>query len=254
MAKLYAPKSHLQRKRDAYFCAGLLGALCCVGGLGLSLAFFWSKGWLSWGALGGSLVLLGTGVLVAKRCWRQTAILHSGVQGEARALKTLRSLPSDTYVVANVGVPCGKFVSELDAVVISPYGVWVVEVKNHNGTLTGSAGDDTWTQHKTGRGGGRYSKSMPNPMRQVRTHVQRLEAYLRQQGLACTVRGVVYFANTAAVLSLTLPPKCDVALLCAANDSLVHAFASRGNPTLPTKTQAKLYALLKQRSNAFTAK
>lgn len=54
----------------------------------------------------------------------------SGNRGEAKAFRTLEYIKSKNYVLKNVELSDGDFRTELDAVVITPSAITVVEVKN----------------------------------------------------------------------------------------------------------------------------
>ena len=81
-------------------------------------------------------------------------------------------------------------------------GVFVIETKNHNGTIVGNTADERWTQHKVGQKGGQYSKDMYSPVKQVGTHVFRLSKFLKQNGINVWVQGIVYFSTYQAVVEV----------------------------------------------------
>ena len=68
----------------------------------------------------------------------------SVTSGERRMLKHLQKTLSDEYLVfGNPLISLGKFVREIDAIIISPeYKVFVVETKHLRGSVTGD--EDTW--------------------------------------------------------------------------------------------------------------
>lgn len=67
----------------------------------------------------------------------EAGILASGVSGENTVFDTLRQLPDEYVVATNVPISYGENHSEVDALVMSPYGMYVVEVKNHKGLIEG---------------------------------------------------------------------------------------------------------------------
>ncbi len=70
-----------------------------------------------------------------------------GFIGERRVAKQLEKLPPDSYKVLNdVMVINDGISSQIDHVVISPYGVFVIETKNFTGWIHGNEKSDYWTQ------------------------------------------------------------------------------------------------------------
>lgn len=136
--------------------------------------------------------------LVSAYFWRKRKFLTPGIAGEDLALAVSAKLPDHYHVFNNLRVAHDGQGSELDLVIVGEKGVFVVEVKNHNGTIIGHEKDKEWTQHKVGRGGGRYSKQMYNPIKQVGTQVFRLAKNLNERKIPAWVQGVVFFTNPKA--------------------------------------------------------
>ena len=69
---------------------------------------------------------------------REIALTISGMKGEAKGFRALKALEydTDTYVLHNVCLNDGEGRTEIDALVISPYGVFVIEMKNCRKTMT----------------------------------------------------------------------------------------------------------------------
>lgn len=95
-----------------------------------------------------SLCVIGFGVLSLVylmykhgNVMNEAGILASGVSGENRVFNTLSQLPNEYVVATNVPVSYGENHSEVDALVMSPYGMYVVEVKNHKGLIEGDCSD-----------------------------------------------------------------------------------------------------------------
>lgn len=84
---------------------------------------------------------------------------------------------------------------EIDFLVCGPNGVFVVESKNLNGSISGSEDSDNWTIHKVGRRGGAYSNSIRNPVRQVKTQMAVLSKYLRSRNINSRLVGIVTFSS-----------------------------------------------------------
>lgn len=69
---------------------------------------------------------------------REIALTISGIKGETKGFRALKALEydADTYVLHNVCLNDGEGRTEIDALVISPYGVFVIEMKNCRKTMT----------------------------------------------------------------------------------------------------------------------
>ena len=93
----------------------------------------------------------------------------SGSWGEHKALSALsEALPDQYHLFVNVSV---HEKMESDMVVVGPNGVFIVEVKSFNGTLEGGVNDRKWVLHKVGREGGRYTKTIKNPLGQLKRNI-----------------------------------------------------------------------------------
>lgn len=146
-----------------------------------------------------------------------TDILASGISGERVAAEVLVNTLPDSYTVfQNVIVTHNNKKSEIDNIVVGKSGVYIVEVKNHNGHIVGNVEDVHWMQHKVGRGGTPYANEMYSPVKQVGTHIYCLANYLRQNGVNTYIEGMVYFANRTCQLSLT-------------GESVISVYASSGS-------------------------
>ena len=82
----------------------------------------------------------------------------------------LNQLGSDYEVVTNVMVSGDRGMFDLENIVVSPYGVFVITVKQTTGKIFGGKGDQEW---KVKSGGNRGF--IPNPLWENRKHVNALE-------------------------------------------------------------------------------
>jgi len=57
-------------------------------------------------------------------------------------------------------------------------------------------------QYKVGRGGGRYSKKMNNPVKQVKGQVYKLSKFLKEQGINVWVEGIILFTNSDVIVEV----------------------------------------------------
>lgn len=62
-----------------------------------------------------------------------------GRRGEKRTNDVLSYLPSDEYTILyNVMLQTDRRISQIDYIVVSLYGIFVIEVKNYQGWITGT--------------------------------------------------------------------------------------------------------------------
>ena len=70
-----------------------------------------------------------------------------GYIGEKQVSKRLRKLNKRKYkVLNNVLLKTANGSTQIDHVVISIYGIFVIETKNYKGLIFGSENDENWTQ------------------------------------------------------------------------------------------------------------
>ena len=82
----------------------------------------------------------------------------------------LNQLGEDYTVVPNIVVPGERGMFALGDVVVSPYGVFIITVKQDAGKVFGREGDSEWEVKS-----GRNSKLILNPLWENRKHVNALE-------------------------------------------------------------------------------
>lgn len=126
---------------------------------------------------------------------KRGVIFRFGAKGENLGLAQALKLPEGYHVFTNVTISYQNYSQETDLIIVGMKGIYIVEVKNHNGKIIGDADSPEWTQLKIGRGGGRYSKKMNNPVKQVKGQVYKLSKYLKENGINVWVEGIILFTN-----------------------------------------------------------
>lgn len=97
-----------------------------------------------------------------------------GASGEAQGtLGMFLFLPDEYIVLSNVTVPTPKGTTQIDHVVVSQYGIHVIESKNIKGAIYGDEASPKWTVFL-----GPKKYQMPNPLRQNFAHIKALSAAL----------------------------------------------------------------------------
>ena len=77
------------------------------------------------------------------------------------------------HLIKNVTLPTEGGTTQIDHIIVSKFGIFVVETKNMKGWIYGSAEDDTWTQKIY-----RHKNRFQNPLRQNYKHVKILQSLL----------------------------------------------------------------------------
>ena len=142
----------------------------------------------------------------------------AGRQGEEFATLIIREIlrEKDT-LLTNVRVTAEGKQTELDNVIINPYGVFIIEVKNYSGTLAGDEDSDHWILTKTSYGANFSPKSVKNPIKQVKRQVDILSTYLRENGLDHEISGYVFFVE------MNSPVECEYVLKTQKDiDDVIH--------------------------------
>lgn len=99
-----------------------------------------------------------------------------GKVGEKVVAGKLDHLPKDQYrVLNNVTIPTPKGSSQIDHLVVSVYGIFVIETKNYDGWIYGGEHAEYWTQNIYGN---KYQ--LYNPILQNAGHVRALRRVLKE--------------------------------------------------------------------------
>lgn len=97
-----------------------------------------------------------------------------GKRGEANVRSILSKLPENDYIVRNdILLKTERGTSQIDHVVVSVYGIFVIETKNISGWILGDQYSDEWVKNVYGN---KYR--FRNPLKQNYGHVKALEQAL----------------------------------------------------------------------------
>ena len=121
--------------------------------------------------------------------------------GEKIVAKRLKRLPTDKYRVINdLLLQNNGYSSQIDHVVVSEYGVFVIETKNYQGEIYGGANSEMWTQNIYG------SKSrFRNPIWQNQGHITAIR-YVLGNPTRIPFENIVLFSDGANLrLDKSLP-------------------------------------------------
>ena len=123
-----------------------------------------------------------------------------GEEGEKIVGKYLKKLNQKNYeVFHDLQFSINGKISQIDHLVISNYGVFVIETKNYKGMIKGREHDANWTQII-----GKYKNPFYSPIRQNRGHIYALKHVLRGFRLE-EFESIIVFTNrgTLNVKSVT---------------------------------------------------
>ena len=99
----------------------------------------------------------------------------SGEFGERQIALILNSLPREYYHIFNdVYLYRNGTTNQIDHIVISPYGIFVIETKNFKGWIYGSDNSEYWTENMYGK---KYE--FYNPIKQNYSHIRVLQKALK---------------------------------------------------------------------------
>lgn len=120
-----------------------------------------------------------------------------GSIGERRVKKQLKKLPSESYkVLHDLMIVNNDKSSQIDHLVISPYGLFVIETKTFTGWIHGSERAEQWTQtiYKS-------KKKFRNPIRQNWGHVLALKELLNVEDNRMFIP-IIVFAGDAELKNI----------------------------------------------------
>ena len=121
--------------------------------------------------------------------------------GERKVSKALNTLDNNEYkVVNNVMIRTDRGTTQIDHVVISVYGIFVIETKNYKGLIFGNEYDDNWKQVIYKR-----SERFRNPIKQNYGHVAALKERLNLEKDLLIV-SIIAFTNRASLRVNTKTP------------------------------------------------
>ncbi|MBN1876358.1 MAG: NERD domain-containing protein [Anaerolineae bacterium] len=161
--------------------ATLIGAILA---LGLLLVGIWAVNRLIGGA--------------DKKFEREIENARKGHEGEERMVDSLRQhLDGNWVLFRNVVLPGYK--ADMDAVLVGPPGVWVLEVKNFTGNYINSG--TRWGYVR----GKRRKEIKPGPSRQAQRNAAQLSSFLKADGIKQFVNPVVVWANQESRVKVKQP-------------------------------------------------
>ena len=129
----------------------------------------------------------------------------AGKRGEKIAKAIIKAvLNEDDILLCNVVIKHDGRKCECDDIVINKYGVFLIEVKNYKGHLSGGVEDNTWKKTSFGKNGIKRTVYVKNPFKQVNRNVDILSKLLSSKGLGTLVKGYVIVLNNNQIVGNNL--------------------------------------------------
>lgn len=122
-------------------------------------------------------------------------MLRQGIDCENHVANSLETLPSNYYVLNNVGIKDNMGRSEIDSLVVSKNGIWIVEVKSHIGSIYGEEEDNVWDYERANG----QDDEIENPLKQSYRQMKILKNIFDDKGIDVFVKYCVVFPNASAV-------------------------------------------------------
>jgi len=158
---------------------------------------------------------------------------NKGKVGERIVAHSLAGLPKEYKVIDNLQLSFGNWTSQIDHVVVSRYGVFVIETKNYTGIITGSENSAQWTKNMYG-----HKYYFHNPIFQNESHIKAIRKCLGDYG-SLRIIPIVAFSNSAKV-RVKLESKMVVYF-----SQLKRTIKSYNEVCIPEETVMEIYRKLK---------
>ena len=127
--------------------------------------------------------------------------LDKGKLGEKSVAKKLKKLDKHKYKVINdVILKTSRGTSQIDHLVVSNYGIFVIETKNYQGWIVGSENTDNWQQII-------YNKKnyFRNPIKQNYSHIKAIEENLKLNNKIKYISIIVFMNGCDLKVNTTTP-------------------------------------------------
>ncbi len=142
------------------------------------------------------ILLIGGIIYLVQRKKKKTKKL--GKKGEKKVLRALKKYSHlrEVKILNDVYLPLYDETTQIDHILIAPFGVMVIETKNWAGSIYGNPAEEKWLQVVGDDRNYHY-----NPLLQNKTHVDNLRHLFRKENIyRVNVEGVVVFASNKTTL------------------------------------------------------
>lgn len=115
-----------------------------------------------------------------------------GEIGENKIAQILSSLPKEYQVFNDIYLSNNDMTTQIDHIVVSIYGIFVIETKNYKGQIYGNINSEHWTENFYGK-----TYKFYNPIKQNNSHIKVLQRLLRIP--FDTFTSIIVFSNNATL-------------------------------------------------------
>jgi hypothetical protein len=123
---------------------------------------------------------------------------YKGAIGESIVAREINKLPEQEYkILNNIYLKTRKSSSQIDHIVVSIYGIFVIETKNYSGWIFGSENQEYWTQTIYDN-----KNRFRNPIKQNWSHIYILKEILSDYEYI-NYYPIIVFAGTAELKNIT---------------------------------------------------
>ena len=130
-----------------------------------------------------------------------------GKAGEKRVARKLDWLPKEYIILNDIMLPTQYGTTQIDHIVVSPYGIFVIETKNYKGWIFGHENSEEWKQSLWGKkkfwGLSSEQHKFRNPIRQNQAHTRAIKRITSEVGEFQIIPIVVF--SDKADLKITTP-------------------------------------------------
>ncbi|MFA6851517.1 MAG: NERD domain-containing protein [Selenomonadaceae bacterium] len=129
-------------------------------------------------------------ILIVLAICRACEASIKGFIGELQIKMVLSSLPKDKYIVLHdIMLHKDDSTTQIDHIVISTYGIYIIETKNYTGWIIGSEKDNYWTQTIY-----RKKSKFLNPIHQNYGHIKTIEGIITAYSFL-PVKSIIAFSS-----------------------------------------------------------
>ena len=132
-------------------------------------------------------------------------IIAAGHDGEGAVAKALAKLPKDWAVLNDLALRAGGPIVQIDHIVISPWGIRVLETKAQKGQIISSPGTGQWKVKRRGD-----VRGIVNPVEQNQAQVEACRLLLGKLGIDIPCQGLVVMTEAIADADWPIIPAADV--------------------------------------------
>jgi len=123
-----------------------------------------------------TILLFSVVIIILKLLYAYDYAKIKGAEGESIVANRLKKLHKKKYVVINnILINTGNYTSQIDHVVISIYGIFVIETKHYNGWIHGHQNSEYWSQTFI-----KKKNRFKNPVQQNIGHIKALNNVLKE--------------------------------------------------------------------------